>query len=112
MFCPKCRQEYRSGFFECADCRVPLVDRLSEPEERETDDDDLGALIQTSLESPVAITLVESLLQEAGIPFFVVNQNVTSRQEGGNFLGWWSVRVPRRREAEAREMLASVEKMR
>jgi hypothetical protein len=112
MFCPQCREEYRHGFVECTECRVPLVDRLPEPEERETDDDDLGALIQTSLEGPVAITLVESLFQEAGIPFFAVNQNRMSQQEGGNFLGWWNVRVPRRREADAREILESVEKMR
>ncbi len=25
MFCPKCRDEYREGFTECADCKVPLV---------------------------------------------------------------------------------------
>ncbi len=25
MFCPKCRAEYRAGFTECADCKIPLV---------------------------------------------------------------------------------------
>ena len=33
MFCPKCKAEYRSGFTVCADCDVPLVDKL--PEEKE-----------------------------------------------------------------------------
>jgi hypothetical protein len=28
MVCPQCRTEYRPGFAECADCRVPLVDAL------------------------------------------------------------------------------------
>jgi hypothetical protein len=28
MFCPKCRAEYRPGFAECADCKVPLVSVL------------------------------------------------------------------------------------
>jgi len=28
MFCPKCRAEYREGFTECADCKVPLVSEL------------------------------------------------------------------------------------
>jgi hypothetical protein len=32
MFCPKCKAEYREGFKACADCNVPLVDKL--PEER------------------------------------------------------------------------------
>jgi hypothetical protein len=25
MFCPLCQSEYRDGFTECSDCRVPLV---------------------------------------------------------------------------------------
>ncbi|MFN3652328.1 MAG: hypothetical protein ACK47B_22360 [Armatimonadota bacterium] len=29
MFCPDCRIEYRPGFDQCADCRVPLVDELA-----------------------------------------------------------------------------------
>ena len=28
MWCPKCRCEYREGFTECADCKVPLVSTL------------------------------------------------------------------------------------
>ena len=28
MFCPGCKTEYRSGFSRCADCDVPLVERL------------------------------------------------------------------------------------
>jgi hypothetical protein len=59
-------------------------------------------VIRTGCESPVAIGLAKSLLQEAGIPFFAMDQNAAARQE---FLGWWDVRVPRDREAEAREIL-------
>lgn len=70
---------------------------------------DLDARIQTSLTGPIAIGLAESLLEEAGIPFFVMDQNVAARQESGNFLGWWSIRVPKEREAEARDILRSVE---
>ena len=28
MFCPKCRDEYREGFFKCADCKIDLVPEL------------------------------------------------------------------------------------
>jgi hypothetical protein len=76
-----------------------------------SDEGDIEVLIRTGLQNPIAVGLAESLLQEAGIPFFTMDQNPAARQESGNFIGWWSVRVPREREAEAREILASVEEM-
>ena len=38
-----------------------------------------------------------------------MDRNTAARQESGNFIGWWNVRVPREREAEARELLRSIE---
>jgi predicted TIM-barrel fold metal-dependent hydrolase len=70
---------------------------------------DLDAVIETGIMNPIGIRLAESLLQEAEIPFFAMDRNVAARQESGNFLGWWNVRVPREREAEAREILRSIE---
>jgi hypothetical protein len=70
---------------------------------------DLDVLIRTGIKNPIAIGLAESLLREAGIPFFVMDRNVAPRQESGNILNWWSVRVSSEREAEAREILRSVE---
>ena len=101
MVCPQCRAQYREGFVVCSNCHVPLADRL--------DEDAVDVLIQTGLNNPIAIGLAGSLLQEAGIPFFVMDQNPAAQQESGNFFGWWNVRVPRGREAEAREILQSVE---
>jgi hypothetical protein len=75
------------------------------------DESDLGVLIRTGLANPVAIGLAKSLLQEAGIPFFTMDQSVASRQESGNYLGWWSVRVPQEREVEARQLLHNIEEM-
>ena len=73
--------------------------------------DDLDVLIRTGITDPLAIGLAESLLKEGGIPFFAMDRNVAARQESGNFLGWWNIRVPRELEAEAREILRSVEEM-
>ena len=119
MFCPQCRAEYH-GQTECPECHVPLVDRLAgtgtppdssaELNER-AGEVDLDVLIRTGFRDPIAIGLVRNLLQEARIPFFAMDQNVAARQESGNVIGWWSVRVPREREAEAREILQSVERM-
>jgi hypothetical protein len=77
----------------------------------QADESDLDILIQTGITNPIAIGLVESLLQEAGIPSFSMDRNVAARQESGNILGWWSVRIPREFEAEAREILHTVESM-
>jgi hypothetical protein len=34
MFCPKCKAEYREGFFVCSDCKIDLVPELPpEPED-------------------------------------------------------------------------------
>ena len=70
---------------------------------------DLDVLIRTGISDPIAIGLAETLLEEAEIPFFAMDRNTAARQESGNFIGWWNVRVPRAREAEARELLRSVE---
>ena len=43
---------------------------------RQTNEADLGALIRTGINNPIAIGLAESLLREAGIPFLVVDRNV------------------------------------
>jgi hypothetical protein len=71
----------------------------------------LDVLIQTGIRDPIAIGLAENLLQEAGIPFFAMDRNVAARQESGNILGWWNVRVPLEMESEAREILHTVEEM-
>ncbi len=70
---------------------------------------DLDVLIRTGLADPVAIGLAKSLLTEAGIRFFAMDQNVAARQESGNIIGWWNVRVAKDREAEAREILSAIE---
>jgi len=82
-----------------------MIDQLSEAE----GDSELNVLIRTGVKSPVAIGLAKSLLEEAEIPFFAMDQNLAARQESGNLWGWWNVRVPADREAEAREILQSLQ---
>jgi hypothetical protein len=72
---------------------------------------DLDVLIRTGLSDPVAIGFAKNLLEEARIPFFAMDQSLAARQESGNLIGWWSVRVPSERESEAREILLDVEGM-
>lgn len=59
------------------------------------DQDNLDVLIRTGLNDPVGIGLASNLLTEAGIPFFAMDESVAARQESGNLLGWWTIRVSR-----------------
>ncbi len=74
------------------------------------DEADLDVLIRTGVRRPALIGLAEGLLQEAGVPFLVMGQSEVASQAGGNF-GWWNIRVPHEREAEAREIIRAVEEM-
>ena len=67
MHCPQCLTEYRDGFSECADCRVPLVPGVppSPPVEEHV------ANLVTVLESsdPFVVSLGKSTLEDAGIEY-------------------------------------------
>ncbi len=71
--------------------------------------EDFAALIRTGIRDPIAIGLARTLLEEAEVPFIEMDQNIPAQQESGNFFGWWTIRVPRNREEEAREIVRHVE---
>ena len=50
-----------------------------------SDEGDIDILIRTGLQNPIGVGLAKSLLQEAGIPFFTMDQNSAARQESGAF---------------------------
>jgi len=85
----------------------PFGTSLPSPEKGE----DLDVLILSAISGPVGIALVESLLEEARIPFFRMDASLAPRQKLGDYIGWWTVRVPKAYEAEAREIIRSVEQM-
>jgi len=92
---------------------VPIEALLPRPpiSRHTAEDADLDVLIRTGLRDRIAIGMAEGALREAAIPFFVMDQNVWARQESGNFMAWWNIRVPHEREAEAREIIRAVEEM-
>jgi hypothetical protein len=77
MYCPKCRAEYREGFYECAKCLVPLVDRLP-PEEPEPVPEyvDLEE-VMTSFDAG-EISVAKSILDDYQIPYMVDGENFPS----------------------------------
>ncbi len=66
-WCPKCKAEYREGFTECEECKVPLIDKKPEEE---------GVILSDIMEQPTKIytastrleaEAIEDMLRENGI---------------------------------------------
>jgi len=66
LYCPQCSAEYRDGFLECADCRVPLVSVLP-PERKPQPEISLVAVFETN--DSFALTLAKASLDDAEIPY-------------------------------------------
>ena len=110
MYCPQCRIEYRDGFTECSDCRVPLLAGSPPPEASPEFDPALGLVVVLETNDGIQLAMAKGLLEEAGIPFFVLGQITTLVNDVDPFAHkWMRLQVSRDREAEAREILEMVE---
>jgi hypothetical protein len=108
MYCPQCGIEYRDGFTECSDCRVPLL-AGTPPVEPNLFDPSLELVEVLQTNDPVQLAMAKGLLEEAGIPFFVLGQIATLVQDVDGFLHKWvRIQVPRDRETQARELIESL----
>ena len=106
MYCPQCRVEYRDGFTECSDCHVPLLTGTCAPDPRDAFDPALELVVVLETSDRVELAMAKGLLENAGIPLFVLGQIATLIQDVDGFLRKWvRLQVPRDREAEARELL-------
>ena len=65
---------------------------------------DLVVVLETN--NRIQLAMAKGLLEDAGIPFFVLGQIATLVQDVDAFLHKWiRLQVPRSREVEARELL-------
>jgi hypothetical protein len=72
-------------------------------------DPDLNLVVILETNDPFALTLAKELLQEAGIPYFVLNQITTLVNDVDPMLRKWvRLQVARDREPEARDLIASL----
>ena len=83
MFCPKCKAEYRDGFYKCTDCGVDLVYELpGELQTKYTEEPpggEAGGGIKYkdiySTFNAGEIAFIKSLLQASNIRYFVQGEN-------------------------------------
>ncbi|MBN1474861.1 MAG: DUF2007 domain-containing protein [Syntrophaceae bacterium] len=66
MFCPKCKAEYREGFYKCADCGVDLV--ADPPPQEELQYVDMVEVFSTYNRGDIAF--IKSVLDAEGIHYF------------------------------------------
>ena len=105
MYCPECRTEYRDGFNECADCRVALLPGTA-PQPDAAFDPDLDLVVVLETNERIQLAFAKGVLDDAGIPYFVLGQIATLIQDVDPFLmKWVRIQVPRDRETEARSLL-------
>ena len=109
MYCPQCQCEYREGFTECADCRVPLLPGTAPEEAADSFDPNLDLVVLLETNDRIQLALVMGMLEEAGIPYYILGQIATLIQDVDGFLHKWvRVQVPRDREGEARELMEAI----
>src|SRR5580692_10481363 len=111
-YCPQCRVEYRLGFSECADCRVPLVSTMP-PSPATMDDEspnesEYVPVLDTT--DNFALSAAIGLLNEAEIPHVVDDEpSGVSPEVLAAKHQWWilpcRILVAPEYEEEARELL-------
>jgi len=68
MFCPKCKSEYRDGFYKCADCGVDLVAEVTPGPENEVSYVDLVEVYSTYQQGDIAF--IKSVFDGESITYF------------------------------------------
>jgi len=112
MFCPKCGGEYVEEISRCTECDVALI--REPPDEVPLDEaDQLVPVLRTG--DPLVVALAKSLLDSAGIDFFVKGEGIQDLfafgRVGTGFspvTGPAEFQVRRYKEEEARAVLADV----
>ena len=79
MWCPQCKAEYIHGVFRCPECDVDLVERLPEEPQQQIINKDAEFVEIMSTYDAGVLTVVKSILDDVGIPYFIaviMNQSV------------------------------------
>jgi hypothetical protein len=98
MFCPKCKTEYRDGFYKCADCGADLVAERSPEPIKKVSYVDLVEVYSTYQQSDIAF--IKSVLDGEEITYYFEGENSNLIVGGGAYarLLVKSDDVPRARE--------------
>ncbi|MBN1365168.1 MAG: DUF2007 domain-containing protein [Syntrophaceae bacterium] len=68
MFCPKCKSEYREGFYKCSDCGTDLVYHLSPEVSDNSVSEEFVEVFSTYQQGDIAF--IKSVFEGEGITYF------------------------------------------
>lgn len=68
MFCPKCKSEYREGFYKCTDCGADLVGSLPPEPVEDFGDEEFVEVFSTYSQGDIAF--IKSVLDGEEITYF------------------------------------------
>jgi DNA-directed RNA polymerase subunit RPC12/RpoP len=83
MFCPKCKSEYREGFYKCADCGADLVTEQPTELVEEISYVDLVEVYSTYQQSDIAF--IKSVFDGEGITYFFEGESSIMLVAGGAY---------------------------
>ena len=83
MFCPKCKSEYREGFYKCADCGIDLVSKLPPENEGDVGYVELVEVFSTYNQGDIAF--IKSVLDGEGITYYFQGENSNLMVGGGAY---------------------------
>jgi len=81
MHCPQCLTEYRDGFTECADCRVPLAPGPPPAPEKEGHNVELVTVLETT--DPFVANMAKATLEDNGIEYVLAGDDPEERGLSG-----------------------------
>jgi hypothetical protein len=83
MFCPKCKSEYREGFYKCADCDVDLA--YGQPPENEGDVSYVEMVEVFSTYNQGDIAFIKSVFDGEEIKYYFQGENSNLMVGGGAY---------------------------
>lgn len=114
MYCPKCKSEFREGFFECSDCLVPLVKKLPSEEPKPIVDESPPEEPKPTITTECIkfknikkstdmgdIAIIESILDDHQIRYSIYNAYLVSTFTKDEY----QIMVSKDQAQEARELL-------
>jgi uncharacterized protein involved in type VI secretion and phage assembly len=83
MFCPKCKSEYREGFYKCTDCGVDLVAGQPPATEGGVNYVEMVEVFSTYSQSDIAF--IKSVLDGEGIHYFFSGESTVMMIGAGSY---------------------------